>query len=119
MESHQNKDPFNSCARALSDISQLFDKTGTLEIRMSSLSSNMNLLVKILGGTALVAATMLGSIYLSVAKIDKQVAMIVTTVSKSNIDQNKLETRVYDIERKVNQLEISCQDVKSTIRNYK
>lgn len=111
------KDPFNSCARALSDISELFDKHSTLEIKMSSLSSNMNLLIKILGGTVLVAATMLGSIYLSVAKIDKQVAMIATSVTKSNQDQNKLENRVIEVERKVNQLELSCQDIKTTIRN--
>lgn len=106
----------NDYNRISIELSDLYDKVGTLEIKNTSLSSNLNLLIKILSGSVILAASMLGSIYLSVAKIDKQVAMIATTVNKSNQDQIKLELRVNKLEDTSSSLLVSCQEVKSNIQ---
>lgn len=103
--------------RTLNDIKELYDRTGSLDVQVKSVSSNMSLLIKILSGTVVIGAAMLGSIYLSVAKIDKQVATIVTTVHSQEKENARIEENVYRLQERVMSLEMACQTIRSKIND--
>lgn len=98
--------------RILNDVKELYDRTSNLNVQVKSVSSNMALLIKILAGTVVIASAMLGSIYLSVAKIDKQVATIVATVGNQEKENERIENYFIDLQQRVLSLEIQKQQNK-------
>lgn len=105
--------------RMLNTVEKLATRVNDTEIKVNSVSSNMALLIKILAGTVVIASAMLGSIYLSVAKIDKQVATIVTNVHESNKNVDKMDLQITTLQEKTHQLEMNCQQLKSQIEYSK
>lgn len=95
--------------RILNDVKELYDRNGNLNVQVKSVSSNMALLIKILAGTIVIASAMLGSIYLSVAKIDKQVATIVATVGNQEKENDRIESYFIDLQQRVLSLEIQSK----------
>lgn len=103
--------------RTLNDVKELYDRTGEVSTQVKSVSSNLSLLIKILSGTVVIAAAMVGTIYLSVAKIDKQVATIVTTVHNQEKQNSRVENDLNRLQSRVLSLEMQCQNVKNQIEN--
>lgn len=107
------------CDLHRTDIKELYDKTGELSTKVNSVSSNIGLLIKFLAGVVVIASAMLGSIYLSVAKIDKQVATIVTTVSNSARNMDRVELVITDLQGRISKLEIAQESLRIQVEKDK
>ena len=107
------------CDLHRTDIKELYDKTGELSTKVNSVSSNIGLLIKFLAGVVVIASAMLGSIYLSVAKIDKQVATIVTTVSNSARNMDRVELVITDLQGRISKLEIAQESLRIQLEKDK
>jgi len=107
----------DKCIAHSADIRDLFGKNTDLALQVKAVSSSLSLLIKTLAGTVVIVSAILGSIYLSVAKIDNQVAIIVTNTTNFSRELERVERNITVLQDKTNRLEINQETMRTQIKN--